>query len=95
MVYLKDQDVMTAQVTNNCSWTLRRILDLRDQVQPIQPLWDCMLTQGRFKMSAVYHELVGKDNQVDWKALMCRNAARPRVVFTTWLICHERLAKKK
>lgn len=45
-------------------------------------------------MSAVYHELIGKDNQVNWKTLMCWNYARPRAVFTTWLMCHGRLARK-
>lgn len=43
-VYLKDQDVMTAHVPNTCSWTLRRIFDLREQVQTIWALWDRMLT---------------------------------------------------
>lgn len=94
MVYLIDQDVMTAQVTKTCSWILRRILDLREHVQTIKTLWDRMLTQRRFRMSVVYHELIGKDHQVDWKALVCMNAAIPRAVFTTWLICHGWLTTK-
>ncbi|XP_058735433.1 uncharacterized protein LOC131607445 [Vicia villosa] len=94
MVYLKGEDVMVAQVVKDSSWIVKRILELRDQVLHIQSLWDSMLTHEKFRMNAVYDLLTNRDQNVDWRGLCCRNAARPRAVFTTWLICHGRLATK-
>lgn len=94
MIYLKGHDVMNAHVIKNSSWIVRRILELRDHVQDFQILWDRMITQGKFRMSVVYNALTSRDHPVEWRVLFCRNVARHRVTFTTWLICHGRLVTK-
>ncbi|XP_058747022.1 uncharacterized protein LOC131620011 [Vicia villosa] len=45
-------------------------------------------------MSVVYDVLTGRDHPVDWRAIFRRNVVRPRASFTTWLVCHGRLATK-
>ncbi|XP_058757171.1 uncharacterized protein LOC131630409 [Vicia villosa] len=94
MVYLKGQEVMNAHIIQSCSWTIKRILELRNQIQNFQVLWDSMVAHKKFKMSAVYEVLTGRDQLVEWRGLFCRNAARPRAMFTTWLVCHSRLATR-
>ncbi|XP_058775932.1 uncharacterized protein LOC131650231 [Vicia villosa] len=94
MYYLKGQDVMEARITQNCSWVMKRILDLREETQKHLQVWTKLLQQQKFRMHMLYDDMIEEAPTVDWRWLFQRNAARPRARFITWLLCHGKLATK-
>ncbi|CAK8578548.1 unnamed protein product [Lathyrus sativus] len=93
--YFKNKSVMEMSVKPDSSWIMKTTLKARDMIPPIQQKWDEMLAKGKFHMSSIYRELnKGDEEEKIWRKLMYGNVARPRVIMTLWLICHQRLATK-
>jgi len=70
-------------------------LNNREKVSSIQGKWEDMMMKERFCMTDIYMELrKNKGEVMPWRKLMYCNAARPRVVMTLWLTCHQKLATK-
>ncbi|XP_058784045.1 uncharacterized protein LOC131658808 [Vicia villosa] len=92
--YLKGNNVMTAPVSNSCSWIFKRIMDIRSIVLQVQVVWNRMLASNRFNMTVLYKELNGGIDKVDWRYLFYQNKARPRAQFIAWIICHGKQATK-
>ncbi|KAG5071226.1 hypothetical protein JHK86_006437 [Glycine max] len=53
-----------------------------------------MLQSRRFIGRKVYGNLFPATPNVVWTKLILHNRARPRAIFTLWMICHENLATK-
>ncbi|XP_058746416.1 uncharacterized protein LOC131619324 [Vicia villosa] len=85
---------MNASIIQSSSWVMKNILALRNVVQQHQQVRDNMLGQHKFNMSAMYEVLAHSNQNVEWRRLLKRSAARPRAKFITWLTCHRKLAIK-
>ncbi|XP_058727119.1 uncharacterized protein LOC131598546 [Vicia villosa] len=94
MYYLKGQEVMETRVAQSSSWVMKRILELRGEVQHYHQTWTKLLHQQKFKMHLLYDDMIEEGPLVDWRCLFQRNAARPQARFLTWLLCHGKLATK-
>ncbi|XP_058726565.1 uncharacterized protein LOC131597923 [Vicia villosa] len=94
MYYLKGCNVMKANISQNSSWVVKRIMDTIEDLQQHQQLWDRMLSQNRFKMNLMYAAMNENDNLVDWRSIFHKNLARPRANFITWMLYHAKLATK-
>ncbi|XP_058776463.1 uncharacterized protein LOC131650774 [Vicia villosa] len=53
-----------------------------------------MVAAQKFNMKQIYDVLIEESPKVSWRYLLHRNLARPRALFTTWMLCHGRLPTK-
>ncbi|XP_058782890.1 uncharacterized protein LOC131657518 [Vicia villosa] len=56
--------------------------------------WNRMLTENKFCKRIIYRKLLNNSQDVPWKRLFFDNAARPRAIFTLWMVCLGRIATK-
>jgi hypothetical protein len=86
--YVKDDQLMTMDVPQSCSWIWKAILQQRASLLLV-PGWDCM--HGKNITRKVYTSLRTIHPDVDWKVTLYGNITRPRALFIFWLACHGRL----
>lgn len=89
--YLRNIDVLNAGVKTNNTWIMKNILQQRDCVAELQPLWSQM---SRFQLGVIYKKLLNDEQTVSWISMTHHNRSRPQAVFTLWQACHRKLATK-
>ncbi|CAK8532362.1 unnamed protein product [Lathyrus sativus] len=92
--YLKNEDVMYRMVKNSDSNIFKTILLQRENIGNMQMVWNEMVQAGRFIGRRVYANLLPATPNVVWAKLILHNRARPRAIYTLWMICHGKLATK-
>ncbi|KAH1264861.1 hypothetical protein GmHk_01G000690 [Glycine max] len=92
--YLKNEDMMHRIFKGPDSGIFKTILLQRDNIRNMQNVWNEMLQSGRFIGRKVYGNLLPDTPNVVWAKLILHNRARPRAIFTLWMICHGNLATK-
>ncbi|XP_058768778.1 uncharacterized protein LOC131642556 [Vicia villosa] len=91
--YLKKKTLMEADISNSCSWVIKKIFKLREHLPNLQPMWDQMIQKMSFCMHKLCDKLMDFD-RVPWRYLLQGNSARPRATIITWMACHGRLSTK-
>lgn len=74
---------MIAKIIHSSSWIIKSILELKEVGKHHQQTWDSMLSQTKFKMSAMYDVMTHSNNCMEWRHVLMRSAARPRAKFIT------------
>ncbi|CAK8544456.1 unnamed protein product [Lathyrus sativus] len=92
--YLKNEDVMNRMVKNSDSNIFKTILLQRENIGNMQDAWNEMVQAGRFIGRRVYVNLLPATPNVVWVKLILHNRARPRAIYTLWMISHGKLATK-
>lgn len=92
--YIKGQDVMTLQVTQQqCSWILNSILKNRERIVRTKH-WEIVLDNQKYQTDILYRGLRDEKEQVTWKNITLNNYVRPKVTFILWLALMGRLNTK-
>lgn len=89
--YIKRQNVLTINLSNQTSWILRKIISTRMVMSDIGG-WSQVSTGQKFSMKTAYKILSGDFEKVRWKRLICNNPATPKSKFIMWLTLHNKLA---
>lgn len=82
--YLKGQNVW--QKRDQASWMIRKIMQAKIIVDQVQ------LKEGKGMVKQLYDYLRGEQAKPEWKGLMFKNAARPKAIFTLWILLNRKLA---
>ncbi|XP_074308232.1 uncharacterized protein LOC141643100 [Silene latifolia] len=92
-VYIKDQEWLDYQPTNNSSWTWRKICQVKDQLKTgfVNSSWD---NQGQYSVSNGYAWLQGDQQKVTWSPLVWNRMNVPKHSFIVWLAVQRRLMTK-
>ncbi|KAI5442789.1 hypothetical protein KIW84_011711 [Lathyrus oleraceus] len=91
--YFKNHIIHIVPITDQCSWILRVILNLRNEVYIMQA-WTSCQQNDKFNTRRIYKDLKGDRNKVIYRKLFYNNLARPMALFMMWLAFQERLAAK-
>lgn len=91
--YIKGQDVLTLQVTQQCSWILNSILKNRERIVRTKH-WEVVLDNQKYQTNILYRGLRGEKEQVTWKNIILNNYVRPKATFILWLALKGRLNTK-
>ncbi|XP_058742348.1 uncharacterized protein LOC131614816 [Vicia villosa] len=86
--------VIELEQGNSWSWIFQAVMLQREHIGRIQILWNKMIAMQTFNMKQVYDALIDDTPKVPWRFLLHYNSARPRALFTTWMLCHGRLPTK-
>ncbi|CAK8562508.1 unnamed protein product [Lathyrus sativus] len=60
----------------------------------MQMVWNEMMQARKFIGRRVYAKLLPATPNVAWAKLILHNRARPRAIYTLWMICHGKLGTK-
>ena len=89
--YLKRATLISVNISANCSWLLRKIVQTRELLGELGG-WQNICTNQHFSIKKVYQQFMGEIEKKDWKRLICNNQASPRSKFILWLALNNRLA---
>ncbi|XP_058767868.1 uncharacterized protein LOC131641583 [Vicia villosa] len=89
--YLKHDHVMDRAVKTSDSGVFKAILKQRILVQQWHNEWLTMVQTHKFNGRKFYNLLQMDCPSVEWYNLVFHNKARPRAVFTLWMLCHGKL----
>lgn len=92
--YLHGKQALDVNIGNSWSWMIKNIMRQREKIHSIQQVWDNTLNSKKFPMKQIYLLLIEDDIKVPWRFLLHKNPARPRALFTTWMLCHGKLPTK-
>lgn len=76
--YIRGNSLETMPISQQASWTVRKVLETRDTMGQIQG----MPKQNKSLIRQIYLNLIGTHPKVTLKHLICRNEARPKAKFT-------------
>ncbi|XP_049403702.1 uncharacterized protein LOC125867303 [Solanum stenotomum] len=88
--YIKEQQVQVMPIPSQACWITRKILEARTQWNQVQHL----VKKQHGIIKQIYLGLIGGRTRVSWKCLMFANSARPKVIFTMWLLVQAKLLTK-
>ncbi|XP_019230249.1 PREDICTED: uncharacterized protein LOC109211202 [Nicotiana attenuata] len=86
MYYIKGHPLATIKVPKQASWTVQKIMTVAGPNPQMQG------DNGKgSKIKQLYLQQIGSLAKVEWKAIMFKNLARPKALFSMWLIIQERM----
>lgn len=85
--YIKDKDLRTMAIPQQCCWMIRKILEMRKYVR-----MEAMEGVQKVSISLLYKELMGEKQIVGWSKLITHNAAPAKYIFMSWLLMQNGLA---
>ncbi|XP_019240287.1 PREDICTED: uncharacterized protein LOC109220273 [Nicotiana attenuata] len=88
--YIQQQQLQHMPIPQQASWMVRRIIGSRVTMLQAQNSSD----HNTSSIRQIYLQLIGELPRVSWKCLVFQNSARPKAVFTMWLLLHGRLPTK-
>ncbi|XP_075077397.1 uncharacterized protein LOC142164116 [Nicotiana tabacum] len=88
--YIKQQQLQHMPIPQQASWMVRHIIRSRATLLQKQSIND----NNKSIIRQIYLQLLGDLPRVSWKCLIFQNTARPKAVFTMWLLLHGRLPTK-
>lgn len=91
--HIKHHNVLTMDIPNRLSWSMKKILSSRLMFLKNQAPWT-LLTAPKFSITRTYSVLQSDHPRVMWIRIICNIKFSPKTLFITWLALHERLATK-
>lgn len=85
---------MDVEAGQNWTRVMKKLVNQKNLVDPIQNLWSQMLINRKFLMKQTYKVLIDDSSRVQWNSLMLHNMARPKAKITLWLLCHGNILRK-
>nr|XP_010314353.1 uncharacterized protein LOC104645042 [Solanum lycopersicum] len=82
--YMRGQDDW--QKREQASWMIRKIMQAKQIVDQVH------IKEGKGMVKQIYDYLRGEKAKPIWKCLMFKNSARPKAIFTMWILMYRKLA---
>ena len=88
--YLKKKDIMNWTLNKNCSWIIKRIIKCMDSFKNIH-YWKEVELGKSYNTGNMYKAMRGDFEKVTWHKMLASNYARPRAIFTLWMVLNGKL----
>ncbi|XP_069147459.1 uncharacterized protein [Solanum lycopersicum] len=74
------------QKREQASWMIRKIMQAKQIVDQVH------IKEGKGMVKQIYEHIRGEQPKPVWKCLIFKNSARPKAIFTLWILMHRKLA---